>query len=84
MQLLKFYFRALTMRLGINYNLFLKKVTESIPDAWGPGGQEEQFLWVCPSDWNSGLPGTHSINDPHSAEPACLLYISATKLIRSP
>lgn len=47
------------MRLGINYNLFLKKITESIPDAWGPGGQEEQFLWVCPSDWNSGLPGTH-------------------------
>lgn len=35
------------MHLGINYNFFMKKITESIPAIWAPGGQEEQFLWVC-------------------------------------
>ena len=35
------------MHLGINYTFFMKKITESIPAIWAPGGQEEQFLWVC-------------------------------------
>lgn len=46
-QLLMFCFRSLNMHLGINYNFFKKRITESIPAIWAPGGQEEQLLWTC-------------------------------------
>jgi len=46
-QLLMFYFRSLNVHLGINYNFFMKRITESIPAVWAPGGPEEQLLRAC-------------------------------------